>query len=183
MSTITISGTPGSGKSTIAELLKENLSIPYVYSGLIFRQLAEKYNMSLEEFGNYCEQHDTIDRELDDKQVQILKKGNVLLEGRLAGWLAILNEIPAFKIWIDADPTIRAKRIVNREGGAVSDQLSKLINREKSEKNRYEKYYHIDITDTSIYDIIIDSSQRTPDKILSYILQHLKEEKKTNIQE
>jgi predicted cytidylate kinase len=178
MSTITISGTPGSGKTTVAVLLKEKLTIPYVYSGLIFRELAEKYKMSLAEFGAYCEQHDSIDRELDDKQVQLLKKGNILLEGRLAGWLAVLNEIPAFKIWIDADSTIRAERIVNREGGKVSEQLSKLINREKSECNRYKKYYHIDITDTSIYDIIIDSSEMTPDKILSYILQNLKKENK-----
>ena len=178
MSIITISGTPGSGKSTIAELLEENLSLPYVYSGMIFRELAKKYKMSLADFGQYCEQHDTIDRELDDKQVQILKKGNVLLEGRLSGWLAVLNEIPAYKIWIDADPKIRAERIVNREGGSVNDQLSKLINRENSERNRYEKYYHIDITDTSIYDLIIDSSQMTPDNILSIILHHLKQEDK-----
>jgi len=178
MSVITISGTPGSGKSTIAELLKESLSLPYVYSGMIFRELAKKYKMSLADFGKYCEQHDTIDRELDDKQVQILKKGNVLLEGRLSGWLAVLNEIPAYKIWIDADPKIRAERIVNREGGSVKDQLSKLIDREKSERNRYEKYYHIDITDTSIYDLIIDSSQMTPDNILSTILHHLKQEDK-----
>ena len=178
MSAITISGTPGSGKSTIAELLKETLSIPYVYSGMIFRQLAKKYKMSLAEFGQYCEQHDTIDRELDDKQVQLLKKGNVLLEGRLAGWLAVLNKIPAYKIWIDADPKTRAERIVNREGGSVSNQLLKLIAREKSERKRYEKYYHIDITDTSIYDLIIDSSQMKPDKILSIILQRLTQEDK-----
>ncbi len=178
MSIITISGTPGSGKSTIAELLKENLSLPYVYSGMIFRQFAKKYKMSLADFGQYCEQHDTIDRELDDKQVQILKKGNVLLEGRLSGWLAVINEIPAYKIWIDADPKIRAERIVNREGGTVSDQLLKLINRENSERNRYERYYHIDITNTSIYDLIIDSSQMTPDKIISIILHHLKQEEK-----
>jgi len=178
MSIITISGTPGSGKSTIAELLKESFSLPYVYSGMIFRELAKKYKMNLADFGKYCEQHDTIDRELDDKQVQILKKGNVLLEGRLSGWLAVLNEIPAYKIWIDADPKIRAERIVNREGGTVREQLSKLINREKSERDRYEKYYHIDITDTSIYDLIIDSSQMTPDNILSTILHHLKQEDK-----
>ena len=111
MSIITISGTPGSGKSTIAELLEENLSLPYVYSGMIFRELAKKYKMSLADFGQYCEQHDTIDRELDDKQVQILKKGNVLLEGRLAGWLAVINEIPAYKIWIDASqPASQSRR-------------------------------------------------------------------------
>jgi CMP/dCMP kinase len=176
MSTITISGTPGSGKSTIAELLKDKLSLPYVYSGIIFRQLAKDYDMTLAKFGKYCEQHDEVDRKLDDKQVQILKKGNVLLEGRLAGWLAVINDISAFKIWIDADPKIRAERIVNREGGSISDQLSKLIEREKSERTRYKQYYKIDITDTSIYDLTIDSSRKTPRKILLIILNKLEKE-------
>ena len=176
MNTITISGTPGSGKSTIAELLKDKLALSYVYSGMIFRQLAKEYDMSLAEFGKYCEQHDDVDRKLDEKQVKILKEGNVILEGRLAGWLAVINDISAFKIWIDADPKIRAERVVNREGGSVSDQLSKLIEREKSEQKRYKQYYQLDISDTSIYDLTIDSSNRSPRQILSIILKKLEKE-------
>ena len=173
MANITISGTPGSGKSTIAKLLKENVSLDYVYSGKIFRELAEEYKMSLAEFGTYCETHEEVDRKLDEKQIYLLKKGNVLLEGRLAGWLAVLNDISAFKIWIDAKPTIRAERIVNREGGNVKDQLFSLIEREKSEQVRYKKYYNIDLTDTSIYDLLIDSSEKKPEQILSIILKRL----------
>jgi putative ABC transport system permease protein len=40
---ITISGTPGSGKSTIGQLLYEKLGIDYIYSGQIFRETAIKY--------------------------------------------------------------------------------------------------------------------------------------------
>jgi len=173
MVTITLSGTPGSGKSTIAEMLAEKRSLDYVYSGLIFRELAKKYDMNLAEFGSYCETHDDVDRELDDKQVQLLRKGNVLLEGRLAGWLAVNNNIDAFKIWIDADAIIRAERIVNRERGNVKDQLKKMMNREKSEQTRYKSYYDIDLTDTSIYDLIIDSSHKTPEEILTIILKNV----------
>ena len=57
MVTITISGTPGSGKSTVAKILEKKLGIKYIYSGLIFRQLAEEHNMELEKFGKYCEQN------------------------------------------------------------------------------------------------------------------------------
>ena len=40
MVTITISGTPGSGKSTVAKLLEGKLGVKYIYSGMIFRELA-----------------------------------------------------------------------------------------------------------------------------------------------
>ena len=173
MVTITISGTPGSGKSTIARLLKDRLDIPYVYSGLIFRMLAEKYNMSLADFGVYCEQHDDIDRELDDKQLEILRKGNVILEGRLAGWIAYLNDISAYKVMIDADVSIRAERVVKREKGTVEQRKKEIISREKSEWKRYKRYYDIDLHDTSIYDLVIDSSFKTPNEIAEEILTHL----------
>lgn len=179
MVTITLSGTPGSGKSTIAKLLSEELSLPYVYSGMIFRELAKEHNMSLADFGSYCETHDDVDRELDEKQVSILKKGNVLLEGRLAGWLAVLKDISAFKIWIDAKPSIRAERIVEREGGNIQDQHEKLLSRQKSEQIRYKTYYDIDVMDTSIYDLCIDSSNKTPQEILQIILDELKNEPKS----
>jgi cytidylate kinase len=173
MVTITLSGTPGSGKSTIAELLHNELSIPYVYSGMIFRELAKKHNMSLAEFGKYCETNDQVDRELDEKQVSILKKGNVLLEGRLAGWLAVLNDISAFKIWIDAKTQVRAERIAEREGGSIQKQYEKLVKRQKSELIRYKNYYDIDVMDASIYDLCIDSSMKSPQEILQIILDEL----------
>jgi len=100
MVTITISGTPGSGKSTIGQLLNKKLGINYIYSGEIFRETAKKYKMSLEEFGRYCEKNIEIDKELDEKQLNILKNGNVILEGRLAGWIAKKNNINALKVMI-----------------------------------------------------------------------------------
>lgn len=173
METITISGTPGSGKSTIARMLKDRLDLPYVYSGLLFRLIAEKHKISLEEFGTYCEQHDDVDRELDDKQLEILRKGNVILEGRLAGWIAHLNEIPAFKIMIDADILVRAQRVVMREKGTVEQRRKEIEKREESEQSRYKRYYNIDLKNTSIYDLVVDSSDKTPEIIIEEILAFL----------
>lgn len=173
MVVITVSGTPGSGKSTVAKILQEKLGIDYVYSGQIFRKQAKKYGMSLEEFGKYCEENSKVDKELDNKQVEILKKDNVILEGRLAGWLAYKNNISALKVMIDADIDIRAKRIVNREKGDIDLRKKEIINREKSEANRYKKYYNIDLKDTSIYDIVIDSGDKKPEEIVNIILEKL----------
>ena len=133
MVTITVSGTPGSGKSTVAQLLEEKLGLKYVYSGMIFREIAKKHKMSLEEFGKYCENNSEIDKELDRKQLEILRKGNVILEGRLAGWLAYKNKIPAFKIEVNADLETRAQRIVKRENGTVEQRKKEILDREGSE--------------------------------------------------
>lgn len=174
MTTITISGTPGSGKSTVAKLLEEKLGIKYVYSGMIFRNLADKHKMSLEEFGKYCEGNDKADRELDDRQLEILKKGNVILEGRLAGWLAHINKIDAFKVVIITDIDTRAERIVKREGGNVKVRKKEIIKREKSEITRYKTYYNIDLKDTSIYDLVADSGDKTAEDITNMIIKEIK---------
>lgn len=175
MVTITISGTPGSGKSTVAELLEKKLGIKYIYSGKLFREMAKKHNMSLEEFGKYCEKHKEIDNKLDEKQINILKKGDVILEGRLAGWLAYKNEIPAFKVLLDTDLDTRVKRIMNREGGDVEKRKKEILERERSEKTRYKMYYNIDLDDTSIYDLVVDTGDKKPDEIVDIIINEMKE--------
>jgi cytidylate kinase len=175
MTTITISGLPGTGKTTVAKLLEKRLGLRYVYSGEIFRQLAQKYQMSLEEFGTYCESHRQIDEELDRHQLGILREGNVIVEGRLSGWLAFQNHIEAVKVLLCADITIRAGRIVKREQGDVEKRKKEILKREKSEATRYKKYYGIDVRDTSIYDVIIDAGDKTPEEIMEIIVKYLGE--------
>ncbi len=174
MTTITISGLPGTGKTTVAKLLEQHLSIRYVYSGEIFRQQAQKHHLSLEEFGKYCESHRQIDEELDRYQLDILKEGNVILEGRLSGWLAYRNHIPALKVLLQADIQIRASRIVKREQGDIEKRKREILKREKSEALRYKKYYGIDVSDISIYDVIIDAGDKTPEHIMQIILDNLR---------
>jgi predicted cytidylate kinase len=173
MTTITISGLPGTGKTTVAKLLEQHLGLRYVYSGEIFRQLAQKYKMSLEEFGKYCESHRKIDEELDQYQLNILRQGDVIVEGRLSGWLAYQSHIPAIKVLLQADIHIRAGRIVKREQGDIEKRKKEILKREKSEATRYKKYYNIDVSDTSIYDVIIDAGDKTPEQIMSIIVSHL----------
>jgi predicted cytidylate kinase len=173
MVTITISGTPGSGKSTVAEILKQKLDLEYVYSGMIFRKLAEENNMSLADFGKYCEKNPEIDKKLDEKQIQFLKKDDIIVEGRLAGWLADKNNISAFKVMLDADAETRAKRIVKREQGDIDKKKEEMLKREKSERKRYQKYYNIDIKDKNIYDLVIDTADKTPKEIVEIILEKM----------
>ena len=173
MVTITISGSPGSGKTTAAKLLAEKLKLKYVYSGDIFREMAKKHKMSLEEFGKYCEKHREIDQQLDDYQLKILTKGNVIVEGRISGWIAHKNNIPAVKVLIDTDIETRVGRILKREKGKANKRKKEILTREKSETTRYKKYYNIDLKDKSIYDIVIDSGDKTPNEIVDIIVKKI----------
>ena len=174
MATITISGFPGTGTTTIAKLLEKKLGLKYVYSGDIFRKMAKKYKMSLEEFGNYCERHRDVDEQLDRYQLEILQKGNVIVEGRMAGWLAHRNHIPSTKVLLEADLETRASRIVKREKGDIEKRKKEILKRENSEATRYKKYYNIDLDDTSIYDLVVDSSDKKPDEIVEIIIKEIK---------
>ncbi len=175
MVTITISGSPGTGTTTISRLLKKKLKIPYVYAGNIFREEAKKYGMSLEEFGRYCEKNEEIDRKLDEYQKALLERGNLILEGRMAGWLAYLNNISAEKILLTADMKERVRRILNREGGTIEKIKKEMKKREESEAKRYKRYYNVDIGDHSIYDLVIDTTNKTPEEIVDIILSHIGE--------
>lgn len=173
MTVVTISGLPGTGKSTVAQLLQKHLNLPYVYSGEIFRQLAKKHGMSLERFGSFCEEHPEVDRELDDYQIKVLKQGNVLLEGRIAGFLAVRNKVPAFKVLLTADLKTRVERIMKREDGDYVQRCQEIVTREACEAARYKKYYGIDVADSSIYDLIVDTVGLSPEEIVERITVRL----------
>ena len=176
MTTITISGPPGAGTTTIAKLLQQQLQLPYVYTGEIFRTLAKEHNMNLAEFSSYAEHHPEIDQELDKKQLHILKQQHLILEGRLAGWLAYHHHIPAHKILLTATENIRANRILNREKGDLKQRKNEMIQREKSETLRYKQIYHININNPDYYDLVIDTSDKPPNQILQAILNHIQQE-------
>src|SRR5262249_7194691 len=97
---ITISGTPGSGKSTVARLLEKRLALPYVYAGDIFRREAQRRGISLPQLNFLAETDHSIDRQLDDAMLEYARKGNVILEGRLAGFFARQEKIPALKVYL-----------------------------------------------------------------------------------
>lgn len=173
MVVITIGGPPGSGTTTIAEMLAERLNLTYVYTGDIFRELAKKHKMSLEEFGEYADNHPEIDSELDKRQLELAKEGQVILEGRVAGWIVTRNGVEAFKIWLEASPEVRAERVGEREEKDTEEVAAEISEREASEHDRYLKLYKFDITDLSFYDIVIDTGPLSPEQICDLIILKL----------
>lgn len=173
---ITIGGEPGSGTTTIAKLLTERLGLELVYIGETFRELAKEHNMTLPQFGDYADTHPEIDFELDKRQINRAQRGNVILEGRLSGWLMKNNNIKAFKIYLTADLDTRVNRIMGRETKDYDLVKSEILAREKCETERFEKIYNINYTDQSHYDLVIDTSNLTPEQIVQKIIDTISAE-------
>ena len=74
---------------------------------------------------------------------------------------------------LDADIDTRARRIIKREQGEIKNRKKEIQNRERSESLRYKKYYDIDLKDTSIYDLVIDTTNKTPEEITDMILKEI----------
>lgn len=159
---ITISGPPGSGTSTLSKMLSAHLNMELISIGDIFRKMAEERCMSLEEFGLLAKCNEDVDRKLDEEQKKIAgEKDNIILEGRLSGFLVDAH----LKVWLKAPIEVRAERIAQREGKSVPKAMEETSEREECERERYLKYYNIDIKDLSVYDLVIDSSKWNPEEI------------------
>lgn len=167
---ITLSGLPGSGTSTLARGAAAALSLDHVDGGTIFRALATERGLSLAAFAALAEGDPSIDEALDARLVEHARAGDVLLESRLAGWLAMRGEVDGLRIWIECDETERARRVGGRDGHDVDEALATNRTREASERARYLAYYDIDLTDRSVYDLVLDSTERRPDDLIAEIV-------------
>lgn len=161
---LTVSGPPGSGKSTNAAALAEAFNLGHVSGGDIFRELAAERGLSPVEFNELAEEDDQIDRDLDARLREIaVEDDDVVLESRLAGWLA--GDHADVKIWLDAPLTVRADRIADREGKPLDVAREETERREQSERKRYQDYYNIDIAELSIYDITYNTARWGPEAV------------------
>lgn len=155
---VTISGPPGGGKSTVAAALADALDTEHVSGGDIFRATAAERGLSLSEFNARAEEDPDIDRELDRRQRERARNAdNLILESRLSGWMA--GDLADLKVWLNAPLDVRASRIAEREDTSVETARAQTAAREESERERYQRYYGIDYSDRSIYDLGLNTAR------------------------
>jgi predicted cytidylate kinase len=168
---VTISGLPGSGKTTVARLVARALGLEHVYAGNIFRRQAEARGLSLEDYLRRAEQDSSIDRELDRQMEARAASGDAVLEGRLAAFMADRAGVPALKVFLDASESVRARRISGREGGGAAERLREIQAREASDHRRYLDLYGVDYHDLARYDLVMETDRGTPEEIAQAIVE------------
>ena len=97
----------------------------------------------------------------------------LVMEGRLAGWMAFRNRFASMRVWLESDSTTRARRVADRDGGSATEQQALMAAREASEAQRYRDYYDIEISSREPYSLVIDSGALTPKAIVARIQEAL----------
>lgn len=165
---IVISGPPGSGKSTVAKILSEKFSLKYISAGGLFRDLAYKEGISLLKLNKIAEEKFDIDKKIDKEIFKIAtEEKNLIIESHIAGWL--LKGIANLTVYLSANLEVRAQRISKRDNISFSEALTQIIKREESHRRRFLNYYGIDIFDLSVFDLVINTNNLTPDKVAKIV--------------
>lgn len=173
---ITLSGDLGSGKGTVSNILAKNLNYTIYRNGEYFRSLAKKMNMNVSEFCDYVDKHPEIDQEIEKSAAEYTKDhDNLIVDARL-GWYVVPTSFKVFlKVDIDTAST-RAyndpKRKDTENFKTILEQKNDMIKRKKSEHKRYKALYNVDIQDMKNYDLVIDTTNLTPNEVANIIQEN-----------
>ncbi|MBI2134455.1 cytidylate kinase family protein [Candidatus Woesearchaeota archaeon] len=170
---ITISGKAGSGKSTVAKELAKRLHLKHYSIGDLMRQMAKERNISLLELGKIAEKDKSIDNELDDRQMKLRTEDDFVIDGRLTAYFIPNADV---KIFLECEDRVRAERILKDErkdekNRNIHEVISKIREREASERKRYRQYYGIDYYDEEMYNIVIDTTSLSVKEVADRIIK------------
>lgn len=174
---ITISGKAGAGKSTVARLLSEKLSLKHYSIGDLMRAMANEKKIPLLELNKLAETDRSIDFELDEKLKELGRaKDNFVVDGRLAAFFISNAEV---RVFLQTDDKVRAERILkdkreHEKSEDIKEMVEKIRKREESEKKRYRQYYGVDYSDKKLYNLIIDTTNLVPNQVVEKIVEFVK---------
>ena len=174
---ITITGKLGSGKSTVAKKLVELYGFEIFSTGAILRAAAAERGMDVLELNKELSAKLDSDRSMDDlidnttiRVASERKDDKLIFDSRMA-WHFVPG---SFKVFVTVDPRVAAERVMKdpRPGEPAEDideLCAELIERSKVEQSRFQTLYGVDYYDYNNYNLVVDSSRRTPDEIVALI--------------
>jgi predicted cytidylate kinase len=173
---ITLSGTLGSGKSTVGKELARRLGVRYVSTGQIFRQLGHISNLDALQTNLEAEANRALDDQVDDKVRELNKTTpDFVIDSRMA-WHFVEA---ALRVFLSVTPETAAQRIMSDRSRAteqyasIEAALNGLRARRDSELRRYRRLYNVDIEDASNYDISIITDNADVADVVDLILRRV----------
>lgn len=167
----------GSGKSTIAKRLAKKYALKYYSGGDGLRDLAAQEGYAPRRRGwweskegmNFLERRredQKFDKAIDEKLLELAKKGNIVLDSWTMPWLLESG----FKIWLEASREKRAKRIAERDAISIKDALEALKKKEEQTKDIYRKLYSFNMgEDFTPFHLLLDTEHLNEEEVFQII--------------
>lgn len=179
---ITLSGKPGSGKSSTADRVAELLGYEHYSSGDVVRKALKAKGLTLAEYNNKAEGDHSIDHEIDAELRRLREEDNIVIDSRLGFYW-----IPeSFKVYLDLDIDIAIARIfkdtneneyriMSGESGASMQEIARSVKeRLANETRRFRALYGIDPYKKENFDLVIDTSRHSPQTVALAVFDHYK---------
>ena len=172
---ITISGAPGSGKSSVAKSLALRLGLQHYSVGDLRRRVAREQGLTIDEYNSLGETTDETDRQPDEYQTRLgQEEDDFIIDSRLG-----FHFIPhSFKVRLDVDPRVGAERIfraqrasehAEKQHGSAAEVRGANQAREASDRKRYQMYYGVSYEDNRHFDLIVDTTDKAVDEVVGII--------------
>ena len=166
-----------SGKGTVSKLLAEKLWYEIISIWDMKRKLAAEMWINIIEFNKMWddpEKSAEFDLKYEEYQKSLNLSDNIILDSRL-GFFA---QPKAFKILLDVDEKIAGERIFKAKRETDKNTTKKhaideVKERNSSDEARYMKLYNVDLWNAENYNLVIDTSERSPEEVVEIILDEL----------
>jgi predicted cytidylate kinase len=181
---ISITGMPGAGKTTAVKLLKNYGYEKYGKVGETLRAIAIERGITILELQKKLFDEPEIDLRLDAemKKYSEENKGKKIIYDSRMAWFLVKDSL---KVFLNANPKTIGERVMGDRELAeevyenADDAAKKLLERRKTENERYKKLYGKDCNsdDLSNFDLVIDTDNLTPEEVVNIILEKVKTHK------
>jgi len=174
---ITISGKPGAGKTTTGKILAEKLGYKFYSMGDLRGEMAQRIGLTIDEFNRLGEKEDWTDKKVDDYQKELGETSDNLI---IDGWISFHFIPNSFKVFLEVDPKVAAERVFQDqrpdEEYVRSPEIMEKVLKKRMEDSRarYLKYYQVDFLEKSHYNLIIDTTNLSPEEVAKKILEKIK---------
>ena len=171
---ISITGKLGSGKSTVCKMIRDRYDYEIFSTGAIQREVAREMGISTLELNKRMKQDHSLDTRIDEATTRLSRERRdcrLIFDSRMAWHFAE----DTFKIFLTVDPTVAAQRVManprdsEERYRSVEEARDKLVERSRVEQSRFRERYGVDYCDYGNYNLVVDSSARTPEEIVDII--------------
>jgi cytidylate kinase len=172
---ITLSGLPGSGKSSVAKLLAKKLGFRHYSTGDIQRKLAKKHGYSISEWGRFESEHEKFDLMIDEETRHIATQNDDIV---IDSWLAPHFVKTAVKVFLECDEQERARRRVSHKRieeqfDSIPQTIDDMRKRVKNNRERWQELYSYDFLNMSHYNLVIDTTNLGIEQVVGKIIEFI----------